>query len=181
LKYPQAYDFLAVLWARGCSSVGRAPEWHSGGRGFDSLQLSDPAGPGGDHRLEIRDRHGKVLASADHSSPDGEHGLVVEQVGWSPDSQFLVYSALSSGGHQPWTTPTHVYDRLRNKVLNLECFLPPTTSDPGFRLRSPDLLTIAVWSPFSQGLAGSIALPVTIHLRDLRKPPAEPAWPECAN
>lgn len=138
------------------------------------------AGGGNEHRLDVRDRHGKVLASVDHSSPDGEHGLVVQQVGWSPDSQFLVYSAQSSGGHQPWTSPTHVYDRLRNKVLNLECFLPPTTSDPGFRLRAPDLLTISVWSPFSQGLAGSIALPVTIHLRDLRKPPAEPAWPECA-
>ncbi len=24
---------------RGCSSAGRAPEWHSGGRGFESLQL----------------------------------------------------------------------------------------------------------------------------------------------
>ena len=26
-----------LLW--GCSSVGRAPEWHSGGRQFDSDQL----------------------------------------------------------------------------------------------------------------------------------------------
>lgn len=139
-----------------------------------------PAGPGKESRVEIRDRGGELMVSADHSSPDGEHGLVVEHVAWSPDSQFLVYSARSSGGHQPWTSPTHVYDRKRGKISNLECFLPPTSSTPRFRLRAPDELTITVWSPFSQGLAGSIELPVTIRLRDLRRPPAEPAWPECS-
>ena len=32
-------DFLFSFDPWGCSSVGRAPEWHSGGQGFDSPQL----------------------------------------------------------------------------------------------------------------------------------------------
>ena len=38
-----------------------------------------PTGPGKEHRIEIRNRRGKVLISADHSSTDGEHALVADQ------------------------------------------------------------------------------------------------------
>ena len=31
------YNLIRTLW--GCSSVGRAPQWHCGGQGFKSLQL----------------------------------------------------------------------------------------------------------------------------------------------
>ena len=33
------YGIRSFSGTRGCSSVGRAPEWHSGGRRFDSAQL----------------------------------------------------------------------------------------------------------------------------------------------
>src|SRR2546423_14722818 len=39
-KQAATYDGLAPQGpARGCSSAGRAPEWHSGGRRFDPVQL----------------------------------------------------------------------------------------------------------------------------------------------
>ena len=132
-----------------------------------------PTGPGREHRIEIWDRRGNVLVGADHSSSDGEHGLVVDKAAWSPDSQFFVFSTYSSGGHQAWTSPTFLYDRRFGKLFNLNCFLPPVAASD-FTLRAPDILTIAIWSPFSHGLPGSIALPVTVKLRNFRQVPEEP-------
>ena len=133
-----------------------------------------PTGRGREHRVEIRNRQDNVLASVDRSSEDGEHGGVVDKAAWSPDGQFFVFSTYNSGGHAAWTSPTFLYDRRLGKLFNLNCFLPPVaTSD--FTIRAPDILTITIWSPFTRGLPGSIALPVTVKLSAFRQVPEEPS------
>jgi hypothetical protein len=137
---------------------------------------------GREHRVEIRNRHGKVLASVDRSSEDGEHGGAVEKAAWSPDAQFFVFSTYNSGGHAAWTSPTFLYDRRLSKLFNLDCFLPPVAASD-FTIRAPDILTITIWSPFTRGLSGSIALPVTVKLSSFRQVPGEPlpeSEQECA-
>jgi hypothetical protein len=71
-------------------------------------------------RVEIQNSDGKVLCPQDYSSPDGEHGLGVTEDRWTPDSEFFVYSTSSSGGHQPYHSPTYFYSRRTNRVSDIE-------------------------------------------------------------
>src|SRR5438132_6956393 len=57
-----------------------------------------PNPPFNESRVEIRNMKGSALATKDFKSPDGEHGRNVQKSGWSPDSQFFVFSTASSGG-----------------------------------------------------------------------------------
>jgi hypothetical protein len=50
-------------------------------------------------RIELRSQDGRVLASRNYASKDGEHGYGVTKAAWTADSQFFVYSLESSGGH----------------------------------------------------------------------------------
>jgi hypothetical protein len=58
--------------------------------------------PDMESRVVIRSSDGETLTSQDHSSPRGMNGHYVYGAKWSPDSQFFVYSLVSSGGHSPW-------------------------------------------------------------------------------
>jgi len=126
-------------------------------------------------RVEVRDQQGVLLASRDYSSRDGEHGQIVDEARWTPDSQFFVFTTYSSGGHSPWQTPTYFFNRRENKIRDLSEFLPPV-ADSKFTLSAPDRITISIWTPFSQeGIAKSIILPVSFRLSDLHRAPQEPA------
>src|SRR5215831_4993244 len=62
--------------------------------------------PNADHdvfesRVQILSKSGQVLRVKDLTSPDHNHGEVVNYAAWSPDSQFFVATHNSSGGHQP--------------------------------------------------------------------------------
>src|ERR1700682_1151764 len=47
-------------------------------------------------RIELRSRDGRILASRNYMSKDGEHGHGVTKAAWTLDSQFFVYSLESS-------------------------------------------------------------------------------------
>ena len=71
-------------------------------------------------RVEIQKGDGKALCTHDHSSADGEHGLGVTEDRWTPDSRFFVYSTSSSGGQQPYHSPTYFFSRRTNRVRGIE-------------------------------------------------------------
>jgi hypothetical protein len=73
--------------------------------------ISLDATPDMESRVVIRSVAGSTLNSHNHSSPRGANGYYVDQAQWSPDSQFFVYSLVSSGGHSPWSHPTHGLQR----------------------------------------------------------------------
>jgi hypothetical protein len=121
--------------------------------------------------IEVIDSEGKIIAKQDFTSEDGSHGLSIDKVEWTPDSQFLVFSTFSSGGHQAWQTPTLFFDRRDSKIHGFEEFLAPI-SEGDFVLKSPDIITITIWTPMTpeKTLDESIELPITFSMQDLKLP-----------
>jgi hypothetical protein len=76
------------------------------------------------------ERSGKVLLDTSFASEDGEHGLGVVNASWTPNSQFFVFSTSSSGGHQPWHSPTFFYSIKAEQLFYLDDLVGAiTTSD----------------------------------------------------
>jgi len=86
-------------------------------------------------RVKIRAANGKPRFVKSFASMDGEHGYTVVRAGWIPDSNFCVFSVLSSGGHQPWNSPAYFYDRADRKLRLLFYYVGPIT-EPNFELSS---------------------------------------------
>lgn len=96
------------------------------------------------------------------TSPDGEHGWVIEKTAWTPDGKFFVFSVSSSGGHQPWHHPTFAYRTGTNTLIPLDRVAGSIT-DPEFRLERGDVLRTRVLK--GQDVAGK---PAVIRLQTLK-------------
>src|SRR5919112_602484 len=107
-----------------------------------------PTGPGGreanESLVEIRGARSGLLLRKSFASGDGEHGYGVVRAEWTPDSQFFVFSAQSSGGHQPWHAPTFAYRRADRRLLAVDDLIGPVSS-PLFEVRRPGLLYTERW------------------------------------
>ena len=99
--------------------------------------------------ISIVKSDGTVLAKKDLRSPDKEHGYVIDKIRWTADSQFLVFSTYSSGGHQPWHTPTFFYGRKDNKIRSVDDLLGPVL-DPDFEISSTNILKVLIQDKTSQ-------------------------------
>jgi hypothetical protein len=84
-----------------------------------------------------------VLAKKDFRSSDKEHGYVIEKIQWTADSQFLVFSTYSSGGHQPWHAPTFFFARRDNKIRSVDDALGPVL-DSDFEISATNILKVLV-------------------------------------
>ena len=125
----------------------------------------------GESIIEIITKSGDKLISKDYTSADGEHGLAIENIKWTPDSKFLIYTTYSSGGHQPWAYPSYFYNVKDNSFL---CFCDyfPAVAESTIKVTKPDIVTISIWTPLSENKSvdESIVLPITFHMADLLKP-----------
>jgi hypothetical protein len=104
------------------------------------------ATPDMESRVVIRSSAGDTLTSQDYSSPRGANGYYVLNAQWSPDSQFFVYSMVSSGGHSPWSFPIMVYSRKKNLIAKFSDMingLPTVSGD--FQFSGPHTLTASTW------------------------------------
>lgn len=99
--------------------------------------------------ISIVKNDGTVLAQIDFRSPDKEHGYVIDKIQWTADSQFLVFSTYSSGGHQPWHTPTFFFARSDNKIRSVDDVLGPVL-DANFEISSTNILKVMVQEKTSQ-------------------------------
>jgi hypothetical protein len=77
-------------------------------------------------RVVIRSVDGDTLNSINHASPRGMNGYYVDTAEWSPDSQFFVYSMVSSGGHSPWSHPTVAPSGAAGARRPARCVAPST-------------------------------------------------------
>ena len=104
------------------------------------------ATPDLESRVVIRSSRGDTLNSQDHSSPRGANGYYVHRAQWSPDSEFFVYSMISSGGHSPWSFPIMVYSRKKNLFVKFSDMIggAPTVSGD-FQFSGPHTLTASTW------------------------------------
>lgn len=120
--------------------------------------------PPGECRLVFRNRHGVLLYRRDYTSPDQNHGYSIDRAAWTPDSRFFVFSMESSGGHQPWHSPTHIYSRSRRRAYCLDAVIGAVTT-PDFTLRRPDVLRTRVQN--ISHVNGPDDVAVTVHLERL--------------
>jgi hypothetical protein len=120
------------------------------------------ATPDMESRVVFRSSSGDTLTSQDYSSPRGMNGYYVAAALWSPDSQYFVFSLISSGGHSPWSYPMKVYSLKRNQIANFSDMIGgnPTVSDQ-FRFSGPHTVVASTWK---QPGSTDIAVPVTIDL-----------------
>ena len=104
------------------------------------------ASPDMESRVVIRSGAGDTLTSQDHSSPRGTNGYYVDHAKWSPDSQFFVYSMMSSGGHSPWSFPIMVYSRKQKRIAKFSDMIggAPTLSGD-FSFSGPHRLNATTW------------------------------------
>jgi hypothetical protein len=89
--------------------------------------------------ISIIKSDGTVLAKMDFRSPDKEHWYVIDKIQWTADSHFLVFSTYSSGGHQPWHTPTFFFARRDNKIRCVDDLLGPVLNSD-FQITSTNVL-----------------------------------------
>jgi hypothetical protein len=118
--------------------------------------------PDMESRVVIRSIGGDTLASKDHSSPRGANGYYVYRAKWSPDSQYFVYSMVSSGGHSPWQFPTMVYGRKQDRIVGFSDMINgnPTVSGE-FKFTGPHTLVATTWR---QPGAPDDKVPITVDL-----------------
>jgi hypothetical protein len=118
--------------------------------------------PDMESRVVIRSLDGNTLNSMNHASPRGTNGYYVDTAGWSPDSQFFVYSMVSSGGHSPWSHPTVVYSVAHNRFAQLSEMIEgrPLLSEK-FQFAGQHELTVTTWK--REG-APDEPVPVTVDL-----------------
>ncbi len=106
---------------------------------------------GGDEsRVEIRDSNGNLLARKDFTSNDSSHGGQVGDFGWTPDSQFFVFSIVSSGGYQPWRSRVWFYSRERREFDEIDDLLGgrPVLQLDGtpFQIIAPHMVRVTTWT-----------------------------------
>jgi hypothetical protein len=120
------------------------------------------ATPDMESRVVFRSSSGDTLTSQDYSSPLGTNGYYVASALWSPDSQYFVFSLISSGGHSPWSYPMKVYSLKKNLIANFSDMIGgnPTVSDQ-FRFSGPHTVVASTWK---QPGSTDAAVPVTVDL-----------------
>jgi hypothetical protein len=126
------------------------------------VDVSLYATPDMESRVVIRAANRDTLTSKDYSSPRGTNGYYVHSAKWSPDSQFFVFSMMSSGGHSPWSYPTMVYSRQKNRIAKFSDMIDgrPTVSGD-FSFSGPHTLVASTWK--QQGALDD-KVPVTVDL-----------------
>jgi hypothetical protein len=102
--------------------------------------------PDMESRVEIHSSAGAELASKDYSSPDGANGYYVLNAKWSPDSQYFVFSMMSSGGHSPWSFPIMIYSVKKKQFAQFSDMIngQPTLSGQ-FTITAPHSLNASTW------------------------------------
>jgi hypothetical protein len=69
---------------------------------------------------------------------------VVSQIRWSPDSEFLLFTTASSGGHSPWHFNTYVFCAADKSFRDVESATHATVGAPDFRFEPPDVAVLKV-------------------------------------
>jgi hypothetical protein len=118
--------FLAPLLAQAAPASASVREVHRTVAGTPFLAFILPVG--NEDRLAIRLYEPRRLAEFSLLSADGQQGAHIEQIEWSSDGQYLVFSTTSSGGHPPWNSRTYAFSTATGSFLSLDDVVSPVTS-----------------------------------------------------
>jgi hypothetical protein len=92
---------------------------------------------------------------AQHSFP----GRVVSQICWSPDSNFLLFTTASSGGHSPWHFKTFVFCAADKSFRDVETAAGGPIGAGEFHFEPPDIAVVRLHDP-AGGDPKQITLPL---------------------
>ena len=67
---------------------------------------------------------------------------LVSQMRWSPDSQFLLFTTASSGGHSPWHFKTFLFCVADRSFRNVEDMTGGSVEAPDFHFEPPDIAVL---------------------------------------
>ena len=103
-------------------------------------------GGGQESILEFFGKNEAALCTLDFTSDDGLHGFGVGKSAWTKDGRFFVWNMDSSGGHQPWHTPTMFFDSRTSRVRNLDAYgiSPGVTGE--FRLLAANSIEVVFYN-----------------------------------
>jgi hypothetical protein len=134
--------------------------------------ISLDATPDMESRVVIRTQRGDTVGSRDHSSPRGANGYYVYRGAWSPDSQYFVYSLVSSGGHSPWSFPIMVFSAKRGQFAPFSEMIGnrPTLSGD-FSFSGAHALTAMTW-PRDGDIEHKLPVTVDLEAAFARIPPS---------
>jgi hypothetical protein len=126
------------------------------------LPIGKPSGhDDSEGRVEFYSPHSQMLCALDYSSDDGEHGFGVVKAAWTPDNNYFVFSLTSSGGHQPWHTPTLFFSVRDNSIHSLDSYVKaPGISKGEFTLQHPNIV-------LTEASQGQRSAPVRLRLDSL--------------
>jgi hypothetical protein len=86
---------------------------------------------GTEDRLVVRLYEPRRMAEFSLLSQDGQNGSHIENIQWSKDGKFLIFSTSSSGGHSPWNFKTYAFSTDKDSFLSIDDTISPITS-PNF-------------------------------------------------
>jgi hypothetical protein len=110
-------------------------------------------------KFEFYSPENQKLCALDYSSEDGEHGFGVVKAEWTPDGRYFVFSISSSGGHQPWHTPTLFYSPKHEAILSLDSYVDASgISKAEFSLKAPNTLLTEAWNKNEKMVPVSVSL-----------------------
>jgi dipeptidyl aminopeptidase/acylaminoacyl peptidase len=72
---------------------------------------------------------------------------VVSQIRWSPDSQFLLFTTASSGGHSPWHFKTYAFCVADKSFRDVEPAAGGSIGAPDFHFEPPDIAALKLHDP----------------------------------
>lgn len=127
------------------------------------LTRSGEKGSNAESNIEFRSTSdGRLIGARSFMTKDRRSGLGVVKALWSPDSQFFVFSTVSSGGRQPGLFPTFVFSRAGPRIILLDATLKVAIVSPEFTMDAPDAVTFTVRE-------NAAAAERTVRLSELRK------------
>jgi dipeptidyl aminopeptidase/acylaminoacyl peptidase len=112
-----------------------------------------------------------TAAAGDQRSVIAEHtfpGRIISQIRWSPDSQFLLFTTASSGGHSPWHFNTYVFCAADKSFRDVATALDTTVGAAEFHFEFPDIAVLTVNNVPAESLK-EIKLPLAKAVQQMQR------------
>jgi hypothetical protein len=146
VRFSLALPILLVVLLAPVSTFAQKPETYASPDGSLRAEIQSvrktPSGAA-ESKIEVLSKVGKRVWIVKYTSSDGEHGFGVFKAAWTPDSQYFVYSLVSSGGHELGRSPIFFYDRRVERVRSFDEEVG-VVLNPDFSLSSPDVVEVAI-------------------------------------
>ncbi len=95
-------------------------------------------------------------------------GRVASQIRWSPDSQFLLFTTTSSGGHSPWHFNTYAFCAADKSFRDVESAAGGSVGAGEFRFEPPDIAVLRLHDR-AGGPPKEIKLPLSKAVKQMQR------------